>query len=467
MANMRDVKRAWEPYKPSAENPWDRRKVGHLYRRAAFGATAQELEAGVRDGPEKTLTRILEGATESEDFTRTSDFMASERSMPSGAPQGRLSAWWLDRMLKTSHPLREKMTLFWHNHFATSNEKVRNARYMLGQYRLMRTNALGSFREMLVAMGVDAAMMVWLDTVGSNKGNPNENYARELMELFSLGIGNYTETDIREAAKSFTGYEIKDGKGTLTARLHDTGEKSVFGQRGKFEGDDIARLCLEKDACPRFIVRKLYRYLVSESDDAPAELIDPLAEQYRAWNFDTGKLVATMLRSNLFFSPSVYRAKIKSPVEFACGIVRGLEGAVGTLPLAQALEGLGQVLFAPPSVKGWDGGQAWLNAQTLLGRNNLALALTSTENVQFADRCDPARVLTRYGVRDDADAVRWLIDVFLQGDVPDTAREKLLDYLMTARTVRYPVYWTPTDIANHRTRAVAHLVLTLPEFQLN
>jgi uncharacterized protein (DUF1800 family) len=464
---MRDAKTAWEAYSPSNENPWDRRKVGHLYRRAAFGATAQEIDAGVRDGHEKTLARILEGGPEAEDFTRTSDFMSSERSMPSGAPQGRLSAWWLDRMLKTHHPLREKMTLFWHNHFATSNEKVRNARFMLGQYHLMREHALGSFRELLVAMGTDAAMMVWLDTVGSTKGNPNENYARELMELFSLGIGNYTETDIREAAKAFTGYEIKDGKGTRTARLHDAGEKSVFGNRGKFVGEDIARLCLEKDACPRFIVRKLYRYLISESDDAPAELVDPLAEKYREWNFDTGKLVATMLRSNLFFSPAAYRARIKSPVEFACGIVRGLEGAVGTLPLAQALEGLGQVLFAPPSVKGWDGGQAWLNAQTLLGRNNLALALTSTENVQFADRCDPARVLARNGIRDDAEAVSWLIDVFLQGDVPDAAREKLLDYLTTARTVRYPVYWTPNDIANHRTRAVAHLVLTLPEFQLN
>jgi uncharacterized protein (DUF1800 family) len=464
---MLDVKTAWEPYRPGADNPWDRKKVGHLYRRAGFGATTAELDAGVRDGHEKTLERILDGAPESDDFTRTSDFMASERSMPSGAPQGRLSAWWLDRMLKTAHPLREKMTLFWHNHFATSNEKVQNARYMLGQYRLMQKHALGNFRELLVAMGTDAAMMVWLDTLGSTKGNPNENYARELMELFSLGIGHYTEKDIREAAKAFTGYEIKDGKGWLNTRQHDAGEKTVLGKSGKFKGEDVARICLDQPACPRFIVRKLYRYLVSESDDAPAELIDPLAKQYREWDFDTGKLVATMLRSNLFFSPPAYRAKIKSPVEFATGIVRGLEGTAGTLPLATALEGLGQVLFAPPSVKGWDGGPAWLNAQTLLGRNNLALALTSTEDVQFSDRCDPARVLARHGAKADADVVRFLLDVFLQGDVPAAARDKLLDYLNTAKTVKYPVYWTATDVANHRTRAVAHLVLTLPEFQLN
>src|SRR5436190_10779397 len=153
---MLDAKNAWAPYEPTDANPWDRRKVGHLYRRAGFGATAAELDAGVEAGHEKTLDRTLKGGPETEDFARTSDFMAGERSMPPGAPQGRLSAWWLDRMLKTAHPLREKLTLFWHNHFATSNDKVQNARFMLGQYRLMQKYALGSFQKLLVEMGTDA-----------------------------------------------------------------------------------------------------------------------------------------------------------------------------------------------------------------------------------------------------------------------------------------------------------------------
>jgi uncharacterized protein (DUF1800 family) len=464
---MLDARTAWEPYAPTADNPWDRRKVGHLLRRAGFGATAAELDAGVRDGHARTLDRVLGGGPESDDFTRTTEYMASERSLPVGAPQGRLSAWWLDRMLKTAHPLREKLTLFWHNHFATSNEKVQNARSMLGQYRLMQEHALGSFAELLVKMGTDPAMMVWLDTAGSAKGNPNENYARELMELFSLGIGNYTETDIREAARAFTGYEIANGKGTLNPRRHDAGIKTVFGKTGKFRGEDVAKLCLDHPACPRFVVRKLYAFLVSEAGAPPADLIDPLADDYRKSGFDTGKLVAVMLRSNLFFSPAAYRAKIKSPVEFACGIVRGLEGSAGALPLADALEGLGQVLFAPPSVKGWDGGPAWLNAQTLLARNNLALALTSTEDARFGTRCDPASVLARRGATADAKAVDFLLDVFLQGDVPAAARDKLLAYLTAARATKYPGHWTAADAANHRLRAVAHLVLTLPEFQLN
>jgi hypothetical protein len=464
---MLDPKAAWAPYTPSAENPWDRKRVGQLYRRAGFGATAAELDAGAKDSYLKVLDRVLTGAPETEDFTRTSEFMASERSMPSGAPQGRLSAWWLDRMLKTRHPLREKMTLFWHNHFATSNAKVQNARYMLGQYRLMQEHALGSFAKLLVQMGTDPAMLVWLDAVTSTKAAPNENYARELMELFSLGIGNYTETDIRQAAKAFTGYEIKEGKGTLNRRQHDTGMKSVFGKTSNFTGEDIARLCLDHPACPRFIVRKLYRFFISDTDNPSPELLDPLVEQYHKGDFDTGKLVATILRSNLFFSPLAYRAKIKSPVEFAIGTVRALEGTAGALPLAEALEGLGQVLFAPPSVKGWDGGPAWLNAQTLLGRNNLALALTSTDDPRFGNRCDPADLLAKHAAKSDKERVDFLLGLFLQGDVPAAARDKLLDYLKTAKDVKYPAYWSADDVANHRTRAVTHLVLTLPEYQLN
>ncbi len=464
---MLDSKSAWQPYTPSAENPWDRKKVGHLYRRAGFGATESELDAGVKDGHAKALDRVLVGEAETEDFTRTSAFMASERSMPPGAPQGRLSAWWLDRMLKTRHPLREKLTLFWHNHFATSNAKVQNARFMLTQYRLIQEHALGSFRTLLTQMGADPAMLVWLDTNTSTKAAPNENYAREVMELFSLGVGNYTETDIRQAARAFTGYEIKEGRGTLNRRQHDASEKDVFGKKGKFTGEDVAGLCLDHEACPRFIVRKLYKFLVSDADTPGADLIDPLAEQYRRSGFDTGKLVSIILRSNLFFSPVAYRAKIKSPVEFAIGSVRALEGVIGTLPLAEVLDGLGQVLFAPPSVKGWDGGEAWLNAQTLLGRNNLALAITATDSARFGTRCDPAVLVAKHGAASDAQLIDFLLGLFLQNDVSDEARTKLLDYLKATKDVKYPAYWSEDDIANHRTRAVTHLVLTLPEYQLN
>ncbi|OWK46688.1 DUF1800 domain-containing protein [Fimbriiglobus ruber] len=458
---------AWDAYRPTADNPWTLQKVGHLYRRAAFGATWAELQQGLKDGPEKTIDRLLRGGPAAPDFERTSDFMAAERSLPAGTAGTQLAAWWLARILHTPHPLREKLALFWHNHFATSLAKVRNARFMLEQYRLVYRHALGDFRQLLQEMSIDPAMMVWLDTTESVKGKPNENYARELMELFSLGIGNYTEKDIREAAKAFTGYDIQKGKGHFEASKHDDGTKSVLGKTGNWKAEDVVSICIDQPACPRFIARKLYRFLVSDTEAPPAELINSLADQYRASGFDTAKLVETILRSDHFFGPAAYRRKVKGPVDFAVGIVRGLEGNVGPLPLAQSLENLGQRLFEPPSVKGWDGGPAWLNGQTLLFRQNLALAITGTEDSRFGRRADPVAVLAKHGCKSDTEAAEFFLGLFLQNDVPPETRSRLLSYLDDARAAKFPVYWTPEDVANHRLRTAAHLTLTLPEFQLD
>lgn len=459
-----DPRWAWEPYQPSPREPWDQRKVGHLYRRAAFGATWTELETGLRDGPEKTIDALLKGGPGQEQFEQLTQPLAKSLANANNGPQ--IRAWWLYRMLYSPHPLQEKLTLLWHNHFATSNAKVNNVGYMLGQYELMRRQALGSFRIMLLEMSKDPAMLIWLDTNTSKKGKPNENYARELMELFSLGIGHYTEQDIREAAKAFTGWEIKDGKGIFNAKQHDDSAKSVLGQSGKWGADDIVRICLEQPSCPYFIVGKLYRYLISETVPATPELLEPLTTQFRQSNFDTGALVKTMLRSNLFFSPQVYRTRVKPPVDFALGIIRALEGKVGTTTLAIALESLGQNVFYPPSVKGWDGGPAWLNGQTLLFRQNLALALTSTEDQRFGRRTDPAVVARQHGKRGDAEVVEFFLNLFLQGDVPPESRARLAQYVQQAHKQRVPVYWTDQDAADQRVRSLCHLVLTLPEFQL-
>jgi uncharacterized protein (DUF1800 family) len=454
----------WAEYTPTPANPWDLKKAGHLYRRAAFGATHAELTQAVADGPKAAIDRLLKGGTPSADFDKTSEYMAGERSLPAGSDNGRLAAWWLWRIQNTAHPLHEKLCVFWHNHFATSNVKVQNARFMLGQYKLIARHALGDFRELLHGMSFDPAMLVWLDAKESKKGKPNENYARELMELFSLGLGHYTEADIREAARAFTGYDVAAGAMKFDPKQHDPGEKDVFGKKGAWKGDDVVKLCLDKPACPAFIVTKLYRYLVNEAVEPTAELIAPLAEQYRASGFDTAKLVETILRSEHFFAPANYRQRVKPPVEFAVGIVRGLEGTAGPQPLAEELERLGQALFAPPSVKGWDGGPTWLNAQTLLFRQNLALALTSGEGL--GRRCDPAAVLAKHGATKDAEAVQFLLGVFHQHDVPAAAKDKLLAHLADSAKGKTPAFWSADDTARHRLRTVAHLTLTLPEFQL-
>jgi uncharacterized protein (DUF1800 family) len=310
-------------------------------------------------------------------------------------------------------------------------------------------------------------MMVWLDTNLNKKGMPNENYSRELMELFSLGIGNYTEDDVREGARAFTGWEIKDGKFSFNKAQHDAGSKTFLGRTGDWDGDDIVRICLEQKAAPHFLTGKLFRCFISETLTPTPELLEPLATRFRQSDYDIGDLVATMLRSNLFFAKPAYRTRVKSPTDFALGIVHALEGRLGTIGLAVALEGLGQRLFYPPSVKGWDGGTAWINSTTLLQRQNLALALTSTQDDRFGRRTDPAAIARKYGRQGDEEVVAFFVNLFVQGDLPPDSHARLLDYLRKARSQGYPVYWTEQDVAEHRVRAVCHLLLTQPEFQLD
>ncbi|HEY7310897.1 MAG TPA: DUF1800 domain-containing protein [Gemmataceae bacterium] len=457
---------AWQLYRPSKEVPWNLQRVGHLYRRAAFGATHAELEAGLKSGPEDLIARLLKGDAGLAEFDAQMEPLAQNIARYNDVTH--LRAWWLSRMLHSPHPLQEKMTLFWHNHFATSIAKAgENVRFMLGQNDLLRRHALGNFAELLRKMSSDPAMLIWLDGRDSKKGNPNENYGRELMELFSLGIGHYTEKDIREAARAFTGWEIQGTKAVFNANQHDAGEKTVLGQAGKWKADDIVRICLEQKSAPTFIVGKLYRFLISETIQPAPELLAPLADQFRKSNYDFGALVKTVLSSNLFFSPMVYRTRVKAPVDFLLGIVRGLEGKIGTTALSQALEQLGQNIFSPPSVKGWDGGRNWLNGQTLLFRQNLALALTSTEDARFGRRTDPAVLVQKYGKKTDAELVDFFLRLFLQTDVAAESRAHLLDYQQRSHKLPMPVYWTEQDAADHRVRTLCHLVLSLPEFQLD
>jgi uncharacterized protein (DUF1800 family) len=465
-ADAIDPKWAWQLYEPSDKAPWDLKRAGHLYRRATLGATRDELQAAVKAGPRRSIDALFQGRPGQEENDIESAKVAEWRPVRFDSGK-QASAWWLLRMLNGPHPLREKVTLFWHNHFATSNAKVNNASRMIGQYELLRKHALGNFRTLLQEISKDAAMMLWLDTALSKKAMPNENYARELMELFSLGIGNYTEKDIREAARAFTGWEIQGEKSVFNKTQHDAGEKTVLGQTGKWSGEDIVRICLEQKSAPYFITRKLFRFLVSETITPTDELLEPLATAFKKSDFDFGALVQTVLRSNYFFSPDVYRSRVKAPVDFALGIVRALEGRLGTIALAAALEELGQSVFYPPSVKGWDGGPAWLNGQTLLYRQNLALALTSTEDFRFGRHTDPAALVRKHGKKTDPEVLDFFLDLFLHGDVPAESRKKLHEYQAKSRKQTVPVYWTEEDAADHRTRVLCHLVLTLPEFQLD
>lgn len=359
---------AWKPWNPGTDG-WTRKWAAHLYRRAGFGATPAEMDRALADGFPKTLDRLLTGEPDAAERLELLTETGQYYNEPSN-----LRAWWLYAMIESGHPLREKLTLFWHNHFATSYAKVRSTKLMYEQNVTLRKHALGHFRPFLLNMSKDTAMLVWLDSNRNVKGAPNENYAREIMELFSLGVGNYTEKDIREAARAFTGWH-HDAEMTQfenNPALHDDGPKTVFGQTGNWTGADIVRLCCDHPACAKFLVGKLYTYLVSETKP-PAPLLEPLTERFRKSDYDIAALVNTMLASRLFYSDHAYRKRIKWPVEYAIGAVRAVTpNRVPLADLVPPLAQMGQVLFAPPNVKGWRTGTDWLNSATLLARNNFA-----------------------------------------------------------------------------------------------
>jgi hypothetical protein len=364
---------AWSPYRPSAAVPWNKKWIAHFYRRAAFGPSAADTERALNDGFEKTLDRLLTGEPDApqllELLSDAGHYLKSDLQ---------IRVWWLSIMLEGGHPLREKLTLFWHNHFATSYAKVQRTQLMFEQNAILRKHALGKFRPFLLDMSKDTAMLKWLDSNQNVKGAPNENFAREVMELFSLGVGNYTEKDIQEAARAFTGWHtdsrIDEDEDTFHFKpvLHDEGRKTVFGKTGNWNGDDVIRLCCDKADCAACLVGKLYSFLVSETRP-PERLLAPLQQRFRDSDYDIADLVKTMLGSRLFFSPHAYRKRVKWPVEYALGAVRA--AVPGRAPLGDIVDPLakmGQVLFAPPNVKGWRTGTDWLNSATLLARNNFA-----------------------------------------------------------------------------------------------
>lgn len=283
----------------------------------------------------------------------------------------RAVVWWGNRMVATPRPLEEKLTLFWHGHFATEQEKVRDYRLLLKQLDMLRANASGNFRNLLIGIGQDPAMLIYLDNRKNIKGHANENFAREIMELFALGVGNYTEDDIKEAARAFTGWTNVGPEFMIKPELHDAGEKTVLGKTGNFDGEDVVDILLEQKVCAEFISAKLYRFFVRE--DLSAELNAKLAASLRASNYEFKPLLRAIFLSKDFYSPASCGTHIKSPTEFLVSTYRklGLTEIPGTPQFNVAAARLGQDLGNPPNVAGWDGGRSWLNPSTLLERGNM------------------------------------------------------------------------------------------------
>ncbi len=420
---------------------WSRREATHLLWRTGFGASAADIDQTVADGLDKTLDRLLIAQPESEEFVRA-DTLLRQAAYDSGNIAD-LKAWWLHRMLASANPLVEKLTLLWHNHFATSNAKIDSVPLMVAQNDLLRREALGSFRRTLHDMAGDAAMLLWLDGNANRKRHPNENFARELMELFSLGVGNYSEHDIQEAARAFSGWHVRNGEFWFNAIQHDEGEKKIFGKSGRFDGKDVVELCLEQPACPRFLAFKLLRQFVEQQPSR--EHIDTLAARIRQHNFEWRPILHELFASRLFFAAESHQALIKSPLDLLLGAMRPLRAKPNLQSVARLAAELGQDVFEPPTVKGWDGGRLWISSTTLIQRANFATALLKSNqlgSVSFA------------GVRVEDD-VAYFTELLLARDLDAATLGELRNFQQDQ-----------TGNAEQRLRSLVQLVMQMPEYQL-
>lgn len=373
-----DPQAAWATF----QGPLDERQVAHLIRRAGFGYPPALQTQLVGQSVDEVLTALR--GTEAENASVDQACNRLAQTILASSSADKLSAAWVYRLMQTPDQLREVMTVFWHGHFATSGAKVDDAGMLWQQNQLLRTHALGNFRDLTQAIAQDPAMLVYLDSESNRKAHPNENFARELMELFCLGEGNYTERDVQELSRCFTGWEIRNRRFRKNRYQQDTAEKMVLGQSGPFDGEQAVDIVLSQDAMPRFIAGKLFKFFVCDEPAPPERLLAPLAELLRESDLEIESTVYRILQSRIFFSEAAVAKKIKSPVQLAISLLRNFDLSTNAEKLAGDLKGVGQGLFFPPNVKGWDGGRTWINSSTLLGRSNMMHRILQDENTKFA-----------------------------------------------------------------------------------
>jgi uncharacterized protein (DUF1800 family) len=399
--------------KPLPAEKWNFTTAAHLLNRAGFGGPPVEIERLVEMGPEKAVACLVDYDTiadptpdpdwakpDPERMKRLLAFRKMNQELRQASGERRkeledkrremqreerqrqqrdlleLRNWWLERMVKGPRPLQEKLTLFWHGHFATSIQKVRDPYFMWLQNETFRRHAPGNWLQLLTAVAKDPAMLVWLDQAQSRKEHPNENFAREVMELFTLGEGRYTEKDITEAARAFTGWSLNrvQQKFEYRSAIHDSGLKTVLGRSGNLTGADVLEQVVAQPQAARFICAKLWMFFTDENPSD--ELASALAATFRQTNSYFRPLLRTLFRSEEFYAPDIVRTQVKSPTQWLASSVRMLERDLPpALMSAAALRQLGQDLFAPPNVKGWDGGVAWITTNNLLNRYNFAALL--------------------------------------------------------------------------------------------
>ena len=453
---MTDPRDPWAPYVPSAAAPWDLGRVVRLHRRAAFAATWDEIRRDLADGPEPSVGRLLSGTSRARSVPEHFGEHAATLAVGATGDPGQLKAWWVYRMLFGPDPLGERLVLMWHNHFATSVEKVNDLGWMRRQNETFRRHARSPFGELLRASVREPALLIWLDAQDNHKGKPNENLARELMELFTLGIGNYTEADVKEAARALTGWTVVGDSFREDPAQHDDGEKAILGKRGRWTAMDLVAMLLEHPATADRLAWRICDTFLGEGDiDAAA--IRTLASGLRQRDLDTGWAVGTVLRSRAFHDGRGQRGRVLSPVEFVVGAVRAVElldPPPSTLLLAEWATRLGQDLFYPPNVGGWPGGRSWISAGAMIGRTNYAAALAGGRDIGLPGQPDVLALAEQLGIGQDLGAVTAFAAAVLLGIDARTGRVPSLEGEVRPGLAK-------PDVA----RRILSLVLASPEAQ--
>ena len=450
----------WTPYTPDDKTPWDVRRVVHLHRRAGFAATWSEIQRDVKDGPKASIDRLLTGKARGSsvppDFERVAGLLA-EAAVSAGDP-ARLKAWWVYRMVFGPDPLGERLTLMWHNHFATSNAKVDDLAAMCRQNELFRALGRKPFAELLTAVVRDPAVLIWLDAPANRKEHPNENLGRELMELFTLGVGPYTENDVKDAARALTGWTVEDGEFRDVAGRHDDGDKTILTKKGAWKGEDLLKILLEHPATARRLAVRLGEQFFGEGVLDKAAL-DALADVLRRDKLDIGKAIETILRSRVFFAEKNLRTRVLAPAEYVAGAVRALEmldPPPSTVALADWMALLGQDLFYPPNVFGWPGGRRWINTRSVVGRANCVAALVGGSSAGRPEPLDALGIAQRHRRGRDVDDVIGFYGELLLGMSPSPAfRERL-----------HKVLGPKTALEAETARRIVVLILASPEAQV-
>jgi|FLOH01.1.fsa_nt_gi uncharacterized protein (DUF1800 family) len=441
---------ALEAYDPQqGHGPWDAHHVAHLLRRAVGGPMPGQVEELQR----KPADAVVEKLFQPSDISLESIWGASGVALAATNERPRLASWWLMKLAQDEYALGNRLAVFWHDHFATTWSKINDGQQMLAQHSTLLVLGAGPFRKLLHAMIEDPAMLRFLDGDSNRRGLPNENLARELFELFALGPGNYTEMDIREAARALTGNTVRQGVFTFEKMLHDPDAKTVFGKNIQ-NGADLINLTVRQPACAEFLAEKLWRYYVSPS--APPEVLQLLVERWRDHDLDSGWLVRTLLASRAFHASSSMFSLIKSPVDYVVGVIRALSGRPDPREMDTACSLMGQQLFEPPGVQGWQGGSAWIHTAAWLERTKFASAVAAGSRGLLRDAPLQKLFPTRHRLQCAA-----LLNEVLAALLPtglNTQRHFLLQKQLES---------SPNRVTTTLLQETAYSVMCLPEYHLS